>query len=50
MSTRIEKIEKTVKWLQEKVAETHAKGLIVGVSGGIDFYSCGIPYKKSMPR
>lgn len=30
------KIDKTVEWLREKVKEANSKGLIVGVSGGID--------------
>ncbi len=29
-------IDKTVEWLINKVNEANAKGLIVGVSGGID--------------
>ena len=36
MSTRAEQIEKTVEWLHDKVKEAHARGFIVGVSGGID--------------
>jgi NAD+ synthase len=31
-----EKIQKLVEWLQMKVKEANAKGLIVGISGGID--------------
>lgn len=31
-----EKIAKTVEWLRKKVEETGSKGLIVGISGGID--------------
>lgn len=31
-----EKVEKTVEWLRQKVKETGSKGLIVGISGGID--------------
>lgn len=34
--TTEEKILKTVEWLKEKVTETGSKGLIVGISGGID--------------
>lgn len=30
------RIEKTVNWLQKKVEEANANGLVVGVSGGID--------------
>ena len=37
LKTDIEiKIEKTVEWLREKVKEANCKGLVVGVSGGID--------------
>ena len=31
-----QKIDKTVDWLREKVKEAGCKGLVVGVSGGID--------------
>src|SRR5699024_4859764 len=31
-----QKINQIVKWLQEKVKETGAKGLLVGLSGGLD--------------
>lgn len=30
------RIEQTINWLQNKVKEANAKGLVVGVSGGID--------------
>nr|WP_297133615.1 NAD(+) synthase [Terrisporobacter sp.] len=33
---RREHIEKTVQWLRDKVEEANCKGLVVGVSGGID--------------
>ena len=33
---RREKIEKTVQWLRQKVQEANCKGLVVGVSEGID--------------
>ena len=31
-----ERIDKTVLWLREKVSEANAKGLVVGMSGGVD--------------
>ncbi|GAB6152961.1 NAD(+) synthase [Desulfosporosinus burensis] len=31
-----ERIDQTVDWLRQKVAEANAKGLVVGVSGGVD--------------
>ena len=34
--SRLEKIEKTVQWLRDKVKEANCKGLVVGGSGGID--------------
>ncbi|WP_443081648.1 NAD(+) synthase [Terrisporobacter sp.] len=36
MMNRREHIEKTVQWLRDKVEEANCKGLVVGVSGGID--------------
>jgi len=30
------RIKKTVEWLREKVSEANAKGLVVGISGGVD--------------
>ena len=50
MSTRMEQIEKTVEWLQEKVKEAHARGLIVGVSGGIDSAVVAYLIKKAFPN
>ncbi|MDR1774095.1 MAG: NAD(+) synthase [Clostridioides sp.] len=44
-----EKIDKTVDWLREKVKEANAKGLIVGVSGGIDSAVCANLIKKAFP-
>jgi len=31
-----ERINKTVEWLREKVSEANAKGVVVGMSGGVD--------------
>ncbi|HWQ41306.1 MAG TPA: NAD(+) synthase [Desulfosporosinus sp.] len=31
-----ERINKTVEWLREKVSEANAKGLVLGMSGGVD--------------
>ena len=31
-----ERIDQTVNWLREKVAEANAKGVVVGISGGVD--------------
>ena len=33
---RREHIDKTIQWLRDKVEEANCKGLVVGVSGGID--------------
>lgn len=47
---RIEvKIEKTIEWLRERVSEAHAKGLIVGLSGGIDSSVVAFLIKKAFP-
>jgi NH(3)-dependent NAD(+) synthetase (EC 6.3.1.5) len=32
----VKKIDLTVDWLREKVNESKSKGLVVGISGGID--------------
>ncbi len=31
-----ERIDQTVNWLREKVAEANARGVVVGISGGVD--------------
>ena len=43
------KIEKTVEWLRNKVKEANSKGLIVGVSGGIDSAVVTYLIKKAFP-
>lgn len=43
------RIEKTVKWLSDKVKETGTNGLVVGVSGGVDSAVVAFLAKKAMP-
>jgi len=43
------RIEKTVKWLSDKVKEAGAAGLVVGVSGGLDSAVVAFLIKKAMP-
>ncbi|MGL5439805.1 MAG: NAD(+) synthase [Filifactoraceae bacterium] len=45
-----EKIEKMVSWLQEQVKVTGTKGLLVGVSGGVDSAVVAALIKKACPN
>jgi len=44
-----EKIDKTIQWLKDQVELSKAKGLVVGVSGGIDSALCGFLIKQAFP-
>ena len=50
MLSRAEKIEKTVLWLREMVEKAGAKGIAVGVSGGIDSAVVAYLIKKAFPN
>lgn len=45
-----QKIDKTVEWLKNKVKESGTKGLIVGLSGGIDSSVVAFLLKKAFPE
>ncbi len=45
-----EKIDLTVDWLREKVKQSGTKGLIVGISGGIDSALVSFLIKKAFPE
>jgi len=44
------KIDKTVEWLKRKVEASGTKGLVVGLSGGIDSSVCAALMKKAFPE
>lgn len=44
------KIEKTIEWLKEQVKISDTKGLIVGISGGIDSALISFLIKKAFPN
>ncbi|RKD24757.1 NAD+ synthase [Caminicella sporogenes DSM 14501] len=45
-----EKINKTVEWLREQVKISGTKGIVVGLSGGIDSSVVGFLIKKAFPE
>ncbi|MBM7541761.1 NAD(+) synthase [Amphibacillus cookii] len=45
-----EQVDKLVKWLQEQVKDANVKGLLVGISGGIDSAVVANLIKKAMPE
>ena len=44
-----QKIQKTVEWLREQVEKSHTRGLILGISGGIDSAVVGFLIKMAFP-
>lgn len=44
-----QKIRKTVEWLREQVVQSHTRGLILGISGGIDSAVVGFLIKMACP-
>lgn len=50
MESIAKKIDLTVNWLREKVLESKSKGLVVGISGGIDSAVVAVLIKKAFPE
>ena len=46
----VKQIDKIVEWLRHKVQEANAKGLVVGVSGGIDSAVAAALIKRAFPE
>lgn len=44
-----EKIDLTIEWLRQKVEESKTKGIVVGISGGIDSALVSFLIKKAFP-
>jgi len=43
-------INKAIEWLREKVEQSNTKGLVVGISGGIDSAVCAALARKAFPE
>lgn len=50
MKSAQEKIDLTVEWIQEQVKASGTKGMLVGLSGGIDSAVVGALIKKAFPE
>lgn len=50
MEQVVNQIDELVKWLKDKAAEAGAKGLVVGVSGGIDSAVVSALIKRAFPE
>ncbi len=50
MDSCVKQIDKIVKWLRTKVDEAKAKGLVVGISGGIDSAVVAALVKRAFPN